>query len=173
MNGPGLLKFKWGVLLSVLACLTVNNPCAGAQGKSSQDVASTSSVKNMIGNIKDRNAQDGCGCYFSFPSEERKRFPRFVFASDLDEQSAWMNIDGQDVKLKLVQFSGPQESAKIGSKLARTYAAAGLKVHILYVTTKICQPDDESCESTEYRASFTVRKGARQQTMRLKGSCGC
>jgi hypothetical protein len=172
MTGRGCLIFKCGLMLLLLIYWTGNNPHAKAQVKSSKD-RNSSAGKSMIGNIKDKNAAEGCGCYFSFPSEDRKRFPRYVFTSDLEEKSAWMNIDGQDVRLKLVQSTEPRKGPKVGSRLTRTYVAAGIKVRAVYVTTRICQPDDENCESTDYRANFTVKKGGRQQTISLKGGCGC
>jgi hypothetical protein len=172
MSRRGFIIFKCGAILFLLVSWTGNSVPVRAQGKTTKE-RTPAAAKSMIGNIADKNAPDGCGCSFSLPAEERKRSPRYAFASDLDEKDAWMNIDGQDVKLRLVQSTGSQERAKMGSRLTRTYAAAGIKVLAVYVTTRICKPDDESCESTDYRASFTVKKGGRQQTVRLKGSCGC
>jgi hypothetical protein len=172
MNGTTSLMFKYPALLFLLVCWTWNSVDANTQGQASRGRTETP-LRNMIGNIKDKNAPDGCGCYFSFPSEDHKRFPRYVFTADLEEKSAWMNIDGRDVRLKLVQSTGTHEREKIGSKLTRTYVAGEIKVRAVYVTTGICRPDDESCESTDYRASFVVKKGLRQQTIRLKGGCGC
>lgn len=131
------------------------------------------SRKPIISRIKDDKVLDGCGCYFSYPPEDRWRFPRYVFSSDFHEENAWMNIDGQDIKLKLRQSTRPKGKEKIGSRLTRTYVASGIKVSVLYITTRLCQPGDENCESIDYNATITVTKGGRKQTVKLKGGCGC
>jgi hypothetical protein len=71
------------------------------------------SNKLVVSNIKDESILTGCGCYFSYPSEDKKRVPRYVFSSDLDEKSAWMNIDGKDITLKLVNSTNPKGKKKL------------------------------------------------------------
>jgi len=127
----------------------------------------------MLSNIKDESVFEGCGCYFSYPSESRKRFPKYVFASSFDEKTGWANIDGRDVRLRLTSSTRPKGREKIGSRLTRTYEAAGIKVSVAYITTRLCKPNDENCESTDYDATVTVTKGDRKQTVTLKGGCGC
>ena len=88
------------------------------------------------------------------------------------EDNAMMNIDGRDVRLNLVNRAGPKNE-KVGSHSTELYQAQGIKVTARYVTTAICEPNDENCESTSYDATFTVMKGKRQQTVKLTGVCGC
>lgn len=127
---------------------------------------------SMIDNIKDASVLQDCGCYFGLPGEEKKQLPKWIFLADLNEESAWMNVDGRDVKLRLTHPSD-QGGAGVGNRLTRTYVAAGIKVYVLYITTRVCKPDDEQCESTDYNATFTVTMGPQKQILRLKGGCGC
>jgi hypothetical protein len=127
---------------------------------------------SIINNVKDASVLQDCGCYFGLPGEEKKKLPKWIFLADLSEGSAWMNIDGRDVKLRLTRLAGPGR-AGVGNRLTRTYVAAGIKVSVLYITTRVCRPDDEQCESTDYNATFTVIKGQRKQILKLKGGCGC
>lgn len=153
--------------LSIIASMSSTN-ILRAQGKKTGE---QSSSKSLVANIKNENAYSGCGCYFSYPSEEKKRLPKFVFISD-DNKYAWMNIDGRDVRLSLKHSSNPKVR-NIGSRLTRSYSASGVTVSVVYITTRICAPNDENCEVTDYAATFTVSKGSRRQTIKLKGGCGC
>ena len=126
--------------------------------------------KALVGSIK--GSPFGCGCWFSFPSKSRKRLPGQVFSSDIDEETALMNIDGVDVELRLVRSTEPNKE-RIGSRSTRTYVGAGVRVSAVYVTTRMCKPNDEDCEATEYDATVMVTKGARKQKIKLKGACGC
>ena len=124
--------------------------------------------KALIGPIK--GSPFGCGCGFS---KSRNRFTPLIFSSDIDEETAIMNIDGVDIELRLVRSTEPKGKEGVGSHLTRTYVAAGVRVFAAYVTTRMCKPNDEDCEATEYDATVAVTKGARKQTIKIKGACGC
>lgn len=130
-------------------------------------------VVPRVGNIKDISVVDGCGCYFQFPSDwQNKSFDKNVFMGDISGGKAWMNIDGKDVVLTP---DGPAKGAaeKVGSRLRERYKANGISVRVEYVATRVCDPDDESCESTNYDATFTVIKAGRQSVTKAQGVCGC
>ncbi len=154
--------------LLLLIIFVAMSTAARAQTK---QPGTTSTGKPMIANIKNGDIYSGCGCYFSYSSEAKKRFPKFVFVSD-DDKQAWMNLDGKDIKLALTHRTTPKV-IKIGSRLTRTYSGNGYAVSVVYITTKMCAPNDEACEVTDYNATITVSKGARKQTVKLKGGCGC
>lgn len=126
-------------------------------------------VKPSLVRPIDQSRIGGCGCYFNFASDRQERC---VFFSDLDEETASMNIDGRDVSLSLIKRVAPANE-KVGSRSTEIYHAPGIKVTAQYITTAMCAPDDENCESTSYDATFTVIKAKRQQTVKLKGACGC
>lgn len=133
--------------------------------------------RRLVGNLKNNSLADGCGCYFQFRGtpENANRFIFFSSIEDDGNKTAWMNIAGQDVKLKLEKLSGPlwTERERVGSRSTVRYAAGDVTVNGTYVVTRVCRPDDESCESTEYNVTFVVKKGARSQVVKAKGGCGC
>lgn len=170
MNKQRAVARLAGIFLLLLFSTPDAADVVRAQGKKS---GARDSRKSMVGNIKDDRAIEGCGCYFSHPSEDKKRFPRYLFFADIDEENGLMNIDGRDVRLKLVRSTKPRGRERIGSRLTRTYTADGIQVSVVYVTTRLCKPNDENCESTDYDATFTVTSSGRKETLRLKGGCGC
>jgi hypothetical protein len=126
-----------------------------------------------IANIRDSSVVDGCGCYFQFPAQwKNKQSDKYVFMEGIDDEGAWMNIDGKDVKLELVRTSN-ESNGEVGSRSNKKYKAKGIAVQIDYVITRICKPDDEQCESTDYDATFTVTKAGRKRVIKAKGVCGC
>ncbi|MEW6210494.1 MAG: hypothetical protein AB1631_19160 [Acidobacteriota bacterium] len=130
---------------------------------------SQNSAAPKIGVIK-KPALEGCGCSLQFPSDYRKHNDRYVFLSDLDDV-AQMNIDGEDVLLKLV--SKTESKGRIGSRHSETYAAEGTKVRVNFVVTKLCDPKDEGCEVTWYSAIIAVNINGKTQKMKVTGVCGC
>ncbi len=130
--------------------------------------AQNASKRMLVGNLN-RNF-DGCGCFFKFRGT-RKNSPKVMFA-EFGQNNAWMNIDGRDVQLKLVkEIRGERE--RVGSEWTRTIAVRDISVTSTYVATRVCAPNDETCESTDYDATFVVKKGRRSQTVRAFGWCGC
>lgn len=126
-----------------------------------------------IANIKNASAVDGCGCYFQFPAEwKQKRSDKYIFMEGIDDEGAWMNIDGRDVNLKPVVTSNESDGG-VGARSYKTYKANGIIVRVDFVVTRICKPGDEHCESTDYDATFTVTKGGRKRVIKAKGVCGC
>lgn len=126
-----------------------------------------------VANIKDSSVVDGCGCYFQFPAEwKQKQSDKYVFMEGIDDEGAWMNIDGRDVKLRLAASSNKSVWG-VGARSYKKYKANGIAVRIDYVVTRICKPGDEQCESTDYDATFTVTKAGRRRVIKAKGVCGC
>jgi len=137
--------------------------------------AQTASKRGLVANLKN-TAVDGCGCYFRFRGTARNA-ERYIFFSSIeeDQKTAWMNIDGRDVKLTLEKEEGlkGKEQEQVGARSTARFAAGDIKVSATYIVTRVCDANDESCESTEYEATFVVRKGARSQGVKAAGSCGC
>ena len=132
--------------------------------------AQRASNSRLVGNVKD-NVIDGCGCYFKFRGAKRNS-EQYMFAESFDRE-AWMNIDGRDVPLRVSKEGNPGDRERIGSKWTRTFVAGEITISSTWVTTRMCAPNDENCESTDYDATFVVRKGKRVQTVKASGSCGC
>jgi hypothetical protein len=85
-----------------------------------------------------------------------------------------MNIDGSDVKLKLISSSEPSGGVRRkGERFSRNYVSGGVRVRMDFVTASVCAPNDEGCESTNYDVTVSVRIGGRRQTVKAVGGCGC
>jgi hypothetical protein len=138
--------------------------------------AQTTTPRRLVGNLKNNSLADGCGCYFRFRGMSEND-NRYIFFSSIenDDKTAWMNIAGQDLKLKLEKQSGPlgTDRERVGSQSSVRYAAGDVTVNGTYVVTRVCAPNDENCESTGYNVTFVVKKGARSQVVKAKGGCGC
>jgi hypothetical protein len=136
--------------------------------------AQNASKRSLVARLKNNAIADGCGCYFQYRGVPRNHQYYVFFSSIEDEENvAWMNIGGQDVKLTLARKTDPKGSVRVGSRSTRRYVADGISVDATYVATKVCGRDEESCESTDYSATLVVRKGDQVQTVKAVGGCGC
>jgi len=146
--------------------------CSGSVSIGSAQRKSTQ-VENVdgpkVGVIKKSQIVDGCAFGLYYSSEEKKDDKRYVFFDDLSNL-AWMNIDGQDVRLKLmssVQTTG--ETNKIGDKGSSTYKGKEVTVKIDYIVTRVC----DQCEYIDCDATIAVTKNGRTQTVKVIGFIGC
>ncbi len=141
--------------------------------------------KQLVGNLRDERDY-GCGCYASFTKADHVKglyifhLPwngmKLVNGSYVNppDDLAYMNIDGIDTELKLVGETKPKREGKIGSRSTSRYSAGDITVDVVQVATKFCGPrDGESCETTDYATTFTVKNGNRSKIVRAFGSCGC
>lgn len=127
----------------------------------------------LIRNVSGAVQVQGCGCYLQFPNEDRSS-NRYIFFEDFSQESPLMNVDGENVRLKLVSSSEPSDGVKRkGDRFSRNYVSGDVKVRLDFVTASVCAPKDESCESTGYDVTVTVWKGSRKQIMKAAGGCGC
>lgn len=166
-------------LIAVLALAlftSVGKPGAGASIQESLP-SPPGAGPLRVANLIDLSMVEGCGCYFQLPAESKSR-TKYVFFSKINgggdnEKVAWMNIDGRDIKLKLVDSSRDSTRREIGMRLYRKYKAENIDVQADYIVTRVCPPSNPACEETLYKATFTVNSGARRQILKAKGSCGC
>ena len=96
---------------------------------------------------------------------------KYVFASDYEEHAA-MNINGRDVKLKLVNSQELIPGFKVGGHSSFRYHDDSFDVQVIYTVTGVCKPDDEKCEVNEYNATITVTSGSTKQIVTAHGICG-
>ena len=137
--------------------------------------AQNASKRSLVANLKSNAVAEGCGCYFKFLGTSRNA-ERYIFFSSIDdEKTAWMNVGGRDVKLTLEREIGlkGKEQERVGSRSSATYASGDIEVSGAYIVTRVCEPKDESCESTQYEVTFVVTKGRKSQMVKAVGSCGC
>lgn len=143
-----------------------------ASSESSAAAPAGEQAPEMIGFIKDTDVVDGCGCSLYFPADATNYHERLVFLTDLGN-TAWMNIDGQDVELGLEGSNEPEGESKKGDQSVWNYRAGEIRVRIDLTVTGICDPDDEGCEVTHYDATIKVINGSRRQVVKVTGLCGC
>jgi len=127
----------------------------------------------VIGIIKKPTSKflDNCGCSLQFPAKTWTE--RYVFLGDLSND-ALMNINGQDIKLRLVDYKEPKGEPKKGNRSTWTYTdGKTIKAQVDYVITGFCDPKDESCEVTYYDAVITVTRNDSRQIVKVTGICGC
>lgn len=96
---------------------------------------------------------------------------KYVFVSDYEEHAA-MNINGRDVKLKLVNSQELKPGFKVGDHSSFRYHGDGFDVEVVYTVTGVCKPDDEKCEVNEYNATITVTSGSANHILTAHGICG-
>ena len=109
-----------------------------------------------------------CGCAYEHLTKTRG----YTFSADAEGKVAWMNIDGEDVKLHLTH-SGGSKTHKIGSRYGETYEAEGVKVSVVRTVNRLCIPYSPDCETTGYDVVITVTKGNRTESVKAEGQCGC
>lgn len=136
--------------------------------------AQRASKSRLVGNLTGKNLVDGCGCEFQFRGTGRNS-GKYMFAESIEGKSSspWMNIDGRDVVLRVIKDWKPGVKERVGSRSVRTFAAAGISVSATFIATRVCADKDESCESSDYNATFVVKKGGRVETVKAFGTCGC
>lgn len=156
-------------LLLGLACA----PILFASAARAQDSQAASKNRSpLIGNLK-RLRNYGCDCKFQTLKEARSgRADRFVFQSDLAAIPAWVNIDGNDVSLKLVYASPASNGVLLGSRSYKKYEAKGIRVLIRFVVNAICPEENPDCDEAGYIATIIVSKGGRRQSIKATGMCG-
>src|SRR6185312_17495524 len=112
-----------------------------------------------IGILKSTDDFNGAGCLLWRIKDRRYMPGKYVFVSDYEEHAA-MNINGRDVKLKLVNSQELKPGFKVGDHSSFRYHGDGFDVEVVYTVTGVCKPDDEKCEVNEYNATITVTSGS-------------
>lgn len=125
----------------------------------------------QIGAIK-KMLVKGCGCSLQSNSDYEKRRQQFLFLSDSGD-IVQMNIDGEDIRLKLVKGMKGKGKPRVGNHHSETYIAGQTTVTIDWTVSEVCDPQDESCEVTFYTAVITVNRGGQIEKVKARGMCGC
>jgi hypothetical protein len=161
-------------LILILTLLFLCFPCAAApaENRAAHKKAWSGGQKTpQIGTVK-KLVANGCGCSLQSPSDYEKRNQRFLFLSEFGGV-VQMNIDGQDILLKLVKEPQKEGKLRVGSRHSETYASGQTTIRIDWTVSSLCAPDDEGCEVTWYTAVITVSRNGRTQKVNGRGLCGC
>lgn len=124
----------------------------------------------LIGSIN--KLADDCGCYFRSAGESSERYICF---EDATEEAPLMKIGGREVWLRLINSTEPSGGVRRkGERFSRKYASGDIKILMSFVATSVCPGTyDPECAANHYEVTLTARKGARRQTVKAVGGCGC
>jgi hypothetical protein len=142
---------------------------------SSQALAQTSNTSSpgpqlKIGYVK--VGIDGCGCSLALNAADLRK-GRYVFLQD-EGEPAYINLDGKNLKLESVDSSDTKSiPEKVGDRSWETYFAGNVKVRIDWTVTRVCDPKDEGCEVTNYKAVMTITRKTQKAIVKTIGLCGC
>jgi hypothetical protein len=104
------------------------------------------------------------------PSEES------TFLQWSEGEDAFMRIDGKleklEVKHVFSKFKKPGEIS-IGDLDVYNLSNGSVRVKAYCTVSQICNPDDDACESTGYRAKITVKSPQGVVSIKASGACGC
>lgn len=175
--GVGLLRFKTVMRITVskylmlaltlALTLALSTPVLPAQKRRGAQI----NDKKLIGYVGGVDV-GASGCDFQFAGESRSSM-RYIFFEDISDGVPYMNIDGRNVRLKLVGSTEPYRGAeRKGERFVRRYTSGDIRVRMDIVVTKVCDPYDESCEFNWHKAVITVTRGNRTQTVEAVGGCG-
>jgi hypothetical protein len=149
--------FRKKILLALLFSVALSS---GIKAQSMS--APSAQPKLKLGYVK--NGDIGCGCsYSSNVTDLRNR--RYIFIESMDEP-AYINLNGRNLKLRPVASSKTKGEEKAGRRSWETYIAGDLKIRLDKIVTKVCDPNDEACEVTSYKATMTVTRKAEKTIVR-------
>lgn len=121
----------------------------------------------LLAELKNQDRAPGCAWLATAPSLGDD----YMFIAEYDDSAAWMNIEGDDVVLELVEERGKLQS--VGDVMERIYKAPGVEVLGRYEVTWVCPADTENCEVTRFGATFEVTTKDRIQIVAASGAAGC
>ena len=120
----------------------------------------TSSLAPLkLGIVQDKSMSGDCGCSVYLNVTDSKR-ARYLLLSNADGD-AIVNLDGRDIRLRLVRQKEKSWNPKIGDRSWTIYAVGELSVRVDFVVARVCDPNDESCEVTWYNVKLTVSRTRR------------
>jgi hypothetical protein len=152
-------------LLCIGAILLITaGSLAQSRGEKNSSIASPS-----VGNIRNTSVVEGCSCSLS----RGKNSIKYVFLSDYEKKSAWINVDGRDIKLKFAgttQIRRRNRPDRRGDKFTDKWGSPGVTVRIDYIVTA---PMTDGNEATDYATTITVTKNGKGRSIIATGNCGC
>jgi hypothetical protein len=131
---------------------------------------SSAQPKLRLGYVKDHDV--GCGAAFSLKTTDLRN-SRYIFVQDSGEpdEPTYINLNGKNLQLRLIDSNKPKGREKIGDRWWETYTAGDVTVRIDYTVTKIFQ--HEFSDSLHLNATMTVSLKAQKTTVKLIGFDRC
>jgi len=154
----------------ILSCAPIKKP-AQAVSLASTDKGRNLSGPLMVGNIVTTSVHEGCGCRFQLQAELRARSNRYFFIAD-QYKRAWMNIDGQDLELRLAGSDHMSLKSRKGQSAQFRFVATGINVGVTMLVTRTSTYEVDY-EPARYAVTVHVSKGNQRRIIKTTGSCGC
>ncbi|MBG6079143.1 hypothetical protein [Rubrivivax gelatinosus] len=124
--------------------------------------------------LRDSEIDYGCGCSFQVP---RKLGPNGPVVLQWEQDGpANIRVDGKLHKLKVLALPAPKDQdrrQRVGDKEVFELFGDSVSARAECTVTRICEPEDESCEVTIYKAKLTVRTPGGTRVLDAWASCGC
>lgn len=128
--------------------------------------AQSSSFK--LGYIKPTVSDSGCSLARRTSAVQKDDL---IFYS-LSDETGYINLNGKELKLQPARASKEKPTEQVGDRSWKMYAAGAVRLRIDFTVTRICDPNDEQCEVTNYSATVTVQRRAQRIVVRAIGICG-
>jgi hypothetical protein len=158
------MSFALNTILTIFLCLEFSSVSIAQSVSTSRP-----QFQMRLGHVKDGDI--GCGCAFSRNKTEWLN-RRYIYVEGMDEP-AYINLNGRNIKLHPVASSEESGAEKVGQRSWETYTADSVKIRLEKTVTKVCDPNDESCEVTYYKATMILTHKGQKLSVKLIGSCGC
>ena len=110
------------------------------------------------------------GCVFRLPADARNDVQQYILFTDA-EGNAMINLNGEDVRLKLKRTREHQGEVKSGSKATDFFDGPGISVKVEYTDTSRKCPPDEVCETSTSDATIVVVRGKNRAKIKVTGRC--
>lgn len=136
------------------------------------DHRSAQAEQRLVGNLNLPPAIENCGCYFY--RDSRQRPGALVYFFDFSSGLPLMNVQGNDTQVSPDTQSDLQNwPTRRGGRFRWGFSAGQVRITVRGTATRVCAPDDERCESTDFDVSIEARRGPARQTLHAVGGCGC
>lgn len=126
--------------------------------------------------LRSAEVRSECGCNFQFTNGRRQsEFSENTFLQWDTEDNAQMHIDGKLVQLKARHVRSRMKGVHpaIGDTDTFRLDGGAIEVIVNCITNQVCAADNDSCESTAYKAKVLVKTPAGLTALNATGACGC
>lgn len=127
-----------------------------------------------VGYISDVHTQGSCSCTFYWPSDEKNK-GKNIFSSNFSDE-IWMNLNGRDVRLELINSVHDDKNRNKGSRFYEIYQRGKMEIRVDYLVTWTCvtdAPNNKECEETHFDIKITFSQNGLHKIVKAKGVCGC
>jgi hypothetical protein len=120
---------------------------------------------------------ENCGCVFRVPASSGANGRTIAQWDGVNwDGKAKMSIDGQAELLDVQNLPAsrkPSDRLKVGMVTKYRLSNSRAQVDILARITQVCPKSQETCEETQYAATFAVRTSEGTSKFRAWAACGC